>query len=214
MTTPQSTPTPAVGGQPTPTPLPTATPTPTPETSVPPTGYWRTARAFGSGDFQTTYIDLFGTGPSDHDEIREPSDPEEWYELTFRCDRGRAFQFTVQTHLADDGGRKYDEYPSEDITVQYATGRSFSEAEMKALEPVDDDEPPNIWWQQYDKEFDDTVYTVFASDEAVEEIMDRFQRGDSWLVVRLTRFHEEEQYEFLTEGFNEAAKPVFSGCRR
>ena len=41
----------------------TVVPTPTPRPTLSPTGYWSTARSYGSGDFQTTYIRVFGLGP-------------------------------------------------------------------------------------------------------------------------------------------------------
>ncbi len=201
---PTSTPRPTATPAPTATPRPTATPMPTPAPTLSPTGYWSTARSYGSGDFQTAYINLFGWGQGSPDEI---------YELTFRCDEGRELQFTVRTFFGD--GSSYEEYPSDWIPVAYGTGSNFDEAEAtaeRAWDTAPDDDDSYSWWQQYDG--DDTIYTVFAADEAVDDIVKGLQSGDSWLVVILEPFGDVAQYEFLTEGFNEAAKPVFSSCDR
>ena len=187
----------ASGGKkliPTPTPMPTPTPAPT----LSPTGYWSTAKSYGSGDFQTAYISLYGLGPLSPDEI---------YSLSFRCDEGRELQLVLSIYLKE--GETY-EYSSRYITVQYGAASSFNIAELLASLSALPGARQNRWWQQ---PFDNnTGYNIFASEEAVDDIVESLQGGDSFLVIRQYLGEWYRQYEFYTYGFDEAAKPVFNFC--
>ena len=175
--------------------LPTPTPTPTRS----PTGYWSTAKSYGSGDFQTAYISLNGFGPFY---------PDERYTLTFRCDEGKELRLVLSVIYSE--GETYS-YPSRYKFINYGTGQTEASAELMASTDAIYSGPENRWWQQPGS--DETHHLIFASNEAVNDIVRSLQDGDTVLVIRDSIGADSEQYTFFTYGFTEASKPVFSSCR-
>ena len=177
-----------------------STPTPTPRPTLSPTGYWSTAKSYGSGDFQTAYIRVYGIGPF----------PDWTYRLSFRCDGGQSLQLVLTIYNAEEDNFTY---PAQLSTFQYGTGSSVLIAELLASLPAFPGSSLNRWWDQpYD---DGSGTSIFASDEATEDIVESFQGGDSYLVVRDVISDDLYlEYTFYTEGFVEASKPVFSHCNR
>ena len=175
--------------RPTPTPVyvrPAATPQPTPKPTkeTPATGFWSTAKSYGSGDFQTAYISLDGTGPNPD---------ENYYYLNFRCSE-RELEFVVGTVWEDS--QAY-ESPDDWFEIEYNTGSGWITDE---------------WWFQSSYNGSVNNHSIFASEDAVEKIV-RDHRNGAW-ELRVSVIYEDgrQEYEFFTIGFNEAAKPIFSRC--
>ena len=176
--------------RPTPTPVyvrPTETPRPTPKPTkeIPSTGFWSTAKSYGSGDFQTAYINLDGIGPYE----------ETYYYLNFRCSE-RELEFVVGAAWEDDEAY---ESPDDWFEIEYNTGSGWI---------------TDYWWFQTSRDREINTLSIFASEDAVEGII-RDQRNGAW-ELRVSVIYDEgrEEYEFFTDGFNEAAKPIFSRCGR
>ena len=101
------------------------------------------------------------------------------------------------------------EYESGFVVVGYGTGPSVEDAERQAT--YQSYSSRNDWWDQPFSDY--TGYSLFAPEEASEDIADSLQDGDSFLVIHEYYGEEYWEYSFLTEGFAEASKPVFDSCK-